>query len=41
MADGWHKEMSLHYHYISIEDFYKQSLIQANKLTNKLDPNWQ
>ena len=41
MADGWHKEMSLHYHISAVADFYETiRLIQANKLTSKLDPEF-
>lgn len=41
LPDGWHKEMSLHYHISAVADFYEtMRLTQANKLTNKLNPNF-
>ena len=41
MSDGWHKEMSLHYHISAVADFYETiRLTKANNLTNKLDPDF-
>lgn len=37
LSDGWHKEMSLHYHIAIIADFYEaMKLAEANKLSSKL-----
>ena len=37
MSDGWHKEMSLHYHIGIVADFYEaMKLAEANQLSSKL-----
>ena len=41
MSDGWHKEMSLHYHIGIVADFYEaMKLAEANQLSSKLPSNF-
>ena len=41
MSDGWHKEMSLHYHISIVADFYEaMKLAEANQLSSKLPSNF-
>lgn len=41
LSDGWHKEMSLHYHISAITDFYEaMKLADANHLSEKISPNF-
>lgn len=42
MSDGWHKEMSLHYHIGIVADFYEaMKLAEANQLSSKLPSDLQ
>lgn len=41
LSDGWHKELSLHYHTGIVADFYEaMKLAEANQLTDKLPSNF-
>ena len=41
MSDGWHKEMSLHYHIGIVADFYEaMKLAEANQLSSNLHSNY-